>query len=361
MSKSNKKNFTPELYTGGEGKEGIERKWFVHYYAPDLVTGKPKRIRVYGNLNSIEDIQQRYARAHVLMDEVQRLGGRNGSHSALLDELANMRVLLNAKTYSGYSAAITLLHTYLKSDQDRHLSRDTAISFLLWLKKRGKSDTTVYNYKLRLSAVYGSIKKRHPHYVNPFADIDIVKRKAKSLQYFTPAHINRIKLHCENTDPQLWLAIQLMYYCFIRPGEMRLLKYGDLHTDLGFIEMRDEISKNGKTEKVVIPEQLLPVLRKLHGKVNEYIFTSIKSNGEPIGVNTLYERFKKVLQDLEIKGRYSFYSWKHTGAVMAVEAGINIKHLQLQLRHSSLEITDEYLKNMRVLDSDDLKHKFPSL
>lgn len=361
MSKSNKKIFVPVLYTGGESKEGVQRKWFIHYYAPCIETGKPKRHREYGNLNSIKDIQQRYARAHVMMDEIARLGGRTGSQSALLDELAHMKVLIDKKTYSGYSAAITLLHTYLKTDKDKYLTKDVAINFLLWLKKAGKSDTTVHNYKLRLSAVYGRIKQRHANYINPFAEIDIVKRKPKSLQYFTPAQMHRIKTHCEEHEPQLWLAIQIMYYCFIRPGEMRLLRHGDLHTDLGFIEVRDEISKNGKTEKVVIPDQLLPVLKQLQGRPNDYLFTAIRDIGRPIGENTFYERFKKVLKLLEIKGRYSFYSWKHTGAVNAVEAGINIKHLQLQLRHSSLEITDEYLKNMRVLDSDDLKHRFPTI
>lgn len=97
------------LYTGGESKEGVQRKWFIHYYAPCIETGKPKRHREYGNLNSIKDIQQRYARAHVMMDEIARLGGRTGSQSALLDELAHMKVLIDKKLTA---ATAQQLHCY---------------------------------------------------------------------------------------------------------------------------------------------------------------------------------------------------------------------------------------------------------
>lgn len=68
-----------------------------------------------------------------------------------------------------------------------------------------------------------------------------------------------------------------------------------------------------------------------------------------------------MLKDLNITGRYGFYSWKHTGAVMAVKGGINIKDLQLQLRHHSLDMVNEYLKNLGVTDSERLLNHFPGI
>jgi integrase len=53
---------------------------------------------------------------------------------------------------------------------------------------------------------------------------------------------------------------------------------------------------------------------------------------------------------------YSLYSWKHTGAVRAYESGLDIKKLQRLLRHSSLTITDIYLRSLNVVnDIESLK------
>jgi integrase len=82
---------------------------------------------------------------------------------------------------------------------------------------------------------------------------------------------------------------------------------------------------------------------------------------EQIAIQWLNLQHRKVLEKLKIRGHYAFYSWKHTGAVKAVQAGINVKDLQLQLRHHSLDMVNEYLKNMGVMDSKDLKGKFPDI
>ena len=55
------------------------------------------------------------------------------------------------------------------------------------------------------------------------------------------------------------------------------------------------------------------------------------------------------------------YSWKHTGAVMAVKAGIHIKQLQIQLRHHSLDQVDQYLRDLGVSDLSDLARSFPGI
>jgi len=43
---------------------------------------------------------------------------------------------------------------------------------------------------------------------------------------------------------------------------------------------------------------------------------------------------------------YTLYSWKHSGVVAAYNAGVDIKTIQSQCRHQSLEQTDIYLKSL---------------
>lgn len=58
---------------------------------------------------------------------------------------------------------------------------------------------------------------------------------------------------------------------------------------------------------------------------------------------------------------YTLYSWKHTGAIQAVKAGIGVKELQIQLRHHSLDMVNQYLRQMGVWDLGQLQEKFPGL
>ena len=154
-----------------------------------------------------------------------------------------------------------------------------------------------------------------------------------------------------------------MFYCFIRPGEQRQLRIADINFELSYIEVRAEISKNKKTQKVAIPDHFLAELQYLKKYPNNYYILGRigEPDAQPIAENTIYNAHSKALDRLQIRGRYSFYSWKHTGAVRCVQAGLNIRDIQNQMRHSSLDMTAEYLKGLGVMQSEDLIKKFPKL
>lgn len=50
------------------------------------------------------------------------------------------------------------------------------------------------------------------------------------------------------------------------------------------------------------------------------------------------ERFRKLIKSLKLGTDYTLYSWKHSG--------VDIKSIQNQCRHHSLEQTDIYLKSL---------------
>ncbi|MCX6270509.1 MAG: hypothetical protein NTU44_04675 [Bacteroidetes bacterium] len=54
---------------------------------------------------------------------------------------------------------------------------------------------------------------------------------------------------------------------------------------------------------------------------------------------------------------YKFYSLKHTGAVKAIKY-IPVKDLQMQLRHHSLDQVDAYLRQMKAVESEELRTPF---
>ena len=118
------------------------------------------------------------------------------------------------------------------------------------------------------------------------------------------------------------------------------------------------------TKTVVIPEPFLKYLIEVgidQYPAEFYLFGNKGIPGEiHLGKNHLYNQFVKVRTALNLPKDYKLYSFKHTGAVKASKV-VTIKDLQMQLRHSDLGMVDEYLKQMQVTDSDDLRDKFPEM
>ena len=154
-----------------------------------------------------------------------------------------------------------------------------------------------------------------------------------------------------------------MYFCFIRPIEIRCLKVGDIHVDK--ILVRGEISKNKKSQYVAIPQPLLKMIDEAgirNYPENYYIFGH---DGRPgvrnYSVNHFGSKHLAISRELQLSKQHKFYSWKHTGVVDAYRAGADLKELQMQLRHHSLDMVNKYMKALGVMDSDFFRNRFKEI
>jgi len=92
---------------------------------------------------------------------------------------------------------------------------------------------------------------------------------------------------------------------------------------------------------------------------NDYVFQR-KNEIKPVSKNVMGGRYRKLVKDLKISKDYTLYFWKHSGVVAAYNAGVDIKTIQKQCRHQSLEQTDIYLKSLG-LDENKAINKIPEL
>ena len=80
-----------------------------------------------------------------------------------------------------------------------------------------------------------------------------------------------------------------------------------------------------------------------------------------LGVNSMKDRHLEILKEIKFNtSRHKMYSWKHTGVVTFVKNNGNLKDLQTQLRHHSLDQVNDYLKDMGVYQSEFIKN-LPSI
>jgi integrase len=351
----------------------LRKKWFVEYYKPNPGTEKGVRVRVYEGINRLKTVESRLQFANQIVRRIKREKANSIviekpkiipvlPKSILLETLKSSNNYINTKTISTYQNMALRWINFLKPKPDYEATREDALNFIHTLFEDGLSNKTVKHYQANIKGLYSkyAVLKDDESIKNPFRKMPLIKVSSQSLRYFSDAQISRIKEYCIIHHPNLWIACLLQYYCFIRPNELRQLQAGNFNLAANYIEIPGKISKNRKTQKVSIPRPLSRELEFIDQmEHNEFVFKNIKN--KVVSRDYLSKLHKTVLNELKMGGHYGFYSWKHTGVVKAVKAGIHIKDLQLQLRHHSLDMVNEYLKNLGVLDCDRIRDLFPEI
>ena len=160
----------------------------------------------------------------------------------------------------------------------------------------------------------------------------------------------RLRAAIEPREPFLWLSCDMIYYCAIRPGtELRLLKIKNINRETRTITIPADLAKNKCRETIVMPDQLYDMMEKLNVfRYDPELFLFGKNGAPsdtPTGKNTMRNRFNLYRDACGISPEHKYYSWKHTGAISAIQNGANPMELRDHLRHKHLETTEEYIKH----------------
>lgn len=357
-----KKFFVPNLH---HYDYDLTKRWRLEYDVPTHKGWGKKRIVVYGNINKGKTIAER---VDIYDQIVARLSldtkNADKRKPTILDITIEKNVFIwRKKTIEAYKTVINEYQKFLGAAKPECATAMTIQNFLLYLHQNKKSKNTIAKYRNTLFTIYKKAVALKLCIENPVIEIPHIRRNPKSLYHFTDDQIKQIKDKLtEKRLYQLRLCVQLIYYCYIRNNEIRNLKISDINFEYAYIEILNESAKNARTQKVQIPNIFLKEIMYLKKYSNNCFVISkdLEPGIRQVSTKWIYDEHKKILEELKIRGRYSFYSWKHTGVVKAVKAGINIKDLQLQLRHHSLDMVNEYLKNLGVLESADIRDKFPA-
>lgn len=380
------------------------KQWFVYYSFRDPKSGKMVRFRHYDGFSGLND-EEKIVHSRSVIDMynarlkngwspfscgneivytdhleyktaiefyAKKRASNNTLRPAMSKYLEEVKPQLAEKTYQTYQSKFRILAAWIDSiklsGNDIATITQKEISeffrYLIETKKLSKRSVQKYQQIIRMFFEYLVTAKLSKF--NPVHDLPTTTRKNDS----APRPIVRADIDIFKTelmkDPELWLAVQLEFYCALRPGqEIRLMKIKDIDLVKGTIRVDSRRAKT-RTERIVtMPHQLLLQLRQLGLQDIErdyYLFGSGGIPGpEPIGKNLLRNRFVQIRKKLNMPVEYKFYSWKHTGAVEADEAGISFKEISMHLGHTSLQTTDAYFKNKKPSTSRQIREHYPTL
>lgn len=339
----------------------LSATWFIEY----SINGG-RRQKKYGKLNKLPTVANREDEAKRLVALIQSGGGatniaflsgeRNKLVKALTAELKTRCVGLRKKSKAGYESKVAIFVKWYRSQPGEVIEAgQIGNAFLTHLIQEGKHPTTVHLYKSLLESLFNAIGLQNQFSIK-------TSRKNTSYRFFEEYDQNRL-IAAFSTHPQLLLCVQMIYFLLVRPVcEARLLQVGYFNIRQQSLTIPWEISKNKKTQTIRIPDVFVPALEFIQRYPTQFYVL-----GQD-GVPSDKPRCKKYFSDLHqsiIKSLgfntkiYKLYSWKHTGAVMYYLSTKDIKGLKEQGRWHSLDMVNEYLKNLGVLEMEEVKSSYP--
>ena len=248
--------------------------------------------------------------------------------------------------------------------------REKATKFLDWvlLERKTKNgqpvnSRTYNNYLINMRSLFYELVGRKYIENNPFANHKPRKEEEKLRHAFTQEDSDLIAQYVFQHNKPVYLAILLISHCGMRLSELRRLRRRDIDLERGMIIMGGDQTKNKERAFITIPTTALDTLKTLGldtVPASHLVFgEGLKHHAKlPVGRNTISDRFREMLREMKKQGLigniegYTAYSWKDTGAIALVKAGLDILSIQKHLRHKSLATTQRYLQSLGIINRD---------
>lgn len=330
------------------------RLWYVHWRHGG------KTLKKYGKLAHIPDVAAR----RVALEELRLCWQRRVDASQVETVVAMLRAHLldlkerrawRWKSYQTNASRVEVLAAWLKG---RRPTPALLSQFLAG--RRAVSHPVTYNkYVTCLKSYFDGIGQSH---LWP-GDVQLLpkaKRKSKPAKWLQKHEMNMLATAIAARDPMLWMAVRMMYNLALRPGELRMLRAKHFLLDAEVVHVPAEVSKVGVERFPRIPKAFLPDLDFLRAwQPERLLFPAALDAGKPQGKNVFTIKIRRVMDELGFGAEYRpCYSFRHTSAMQGIRDGVDVREMQQQFGHHSLDQFIQYVRQLGFNDLDDFAMKF---
>jgi len=265
-------------------------------------------------------------------------------------------------TIQGYRCAIRKFWTFVQSigiEKIEEITRETVRDYQVYLAEGKNEKGKLYRVTAQNNLLKGVI-----YLFRYICDNDyLVKDPTRGIKFARepktlPRNIlSQVEVKNILEQPDIHLPIgyrnrailELLYSTGIRASELRFIDLNDINRHDSVLLIRQ-----GKGKK----DRYVPIGRSAHqfiegyvdhirpgllkGKANDALF--ITKDGNRIGNTALDKLIRKYARLAGIKKVVSCHTWRHTCATHLVNNGMDIRHVQALLGHSSLDSTQIYTR-----------------
>lgn len=268
---------------------------------------------------------------------------------------------LRESSIRAYQAVVDMLKVYFLKDNRIYepvetYTKDDLKKFFASYRSQW-SNTTINNNITYVRAIFNYFVKEDIIAKSPASALEMLPVKVTKHKYY-PEDIARKLKEAMKVKPELYEFCQFIYYTATRPkSETRLLQVKHILFDRKLLFIPAHISKNKTDDYIPLGDQVLELLESRKGLPPDYyIFGSAK----PRSQNLFAQWYKPFKDKFGLGDDYTLYSWKHTRAIDLAQAGTDPYQIMRLFRHSSLEETIKYLRDLGATDFKELHEKTKS-
>lgn len=327
-------------------------KWFVWFSFRNPETKKFERFKVYEGINTIPDLEEKKEFAKDLQTavniylkegnspfdeekfEVIKTWTVNQSLAYFKQKIPDMGI--RPKTIQSYESFIQMFQDELRLNTNiESLTKQHCQTLLTNLKTKRNWSNTTYNNGLTFGRLLFSYLIQHGiTKENPFKQIKPLPENKTKNQPFSDETFELIK---KKASPTLLRFLMFLYHTGCRPNEARQLKYEHILRDRKLLFIPGKLSKGKKDGFVPISDSFLQMFPPSEG----FIFGT--------GRNHFSHKFKLLADKLGLNKNQTLYSIKATRAVHLARDGASPYSIQQLFRHSSLDMTQIYLRDLGIM------------
>jgi integrase/recombinase XerD len=186
-------------------------------------------------------------------------------------------------------------------------------------------------------------------HVSELIRLDFLKEEQRLIETLSEEHVRRLLSWKPRTfaERRLQALAYLLLDTGLRISEALSIRREDLDLDNMLVTVR---GKGGKFRTVPFSFEMRKVLfRWNQGHSFPLVFPTIQ--GCSVNLRNLLRDFKTLQQHVCIIGvRFSPHTLRHTFAVTYLRRGGNVFYLQKMLGHSTLEMTNRYVRSLGIAD-----------
>ncbi|MFE4202077.1 tyrosine-type recombinase/integrase [Aneurinibacillus aneurinilyticus] len=182
---------------------------------------------------------------------------------------------------------------------------------------------------------------------DPFASVKNVEQDAPDIEILTIEELRALlavpnqRRYSEFRD---YVLMTLLMDAMLRINEALSLKVSDIDRETSMVSVRAEIAKNRSQRSVPIQRRTLNLLLELikeNGDFDsEYVF--LANYGEQLTQNNFRNRLHNYAKKAGVAKAVHPHLFRHTSATLFLEAGGDLRHLQILLGHKDLRMVMRY-------------------
>jgi integrase len=372
----------------------LTKRWYVIYYGWNVATHRLQRVRLFEPLNRINSLPQRLSIGQQMVrivngqldagkvlgkDELAKLTKNLAGSVGKLTVLGALDYVKEQKKRNGHRENYYRTFSHVKfnlaawleftgqPDYDlKQFTREDAREFFTYLRDEKKlSNKSINNVRGTLTIAFNFLQQENVIWKKfPLDHIDLLPVVTTKHAAYSDDQITLIKKEIakRNTPKarQLQTFIHFIYYLFIRPNEAVQLQVGHILLKDNRVLIPGAISKTKFDEFIEIPLQVRRMLEeeKLCDYPGDYFVFGLGGHPSKVGISaqTFWKLHKKILEATGLKAlndNFTLYSYKHSGVISLYKSCKDIKQVQRQCRHKTLEQTNTYLRDLGALESYD--------